>query len=392
MSIVKRQSKRDEHVYLVRLRDPDGRVFNRTFRTRKEAVRWELDQRSQLGRGGWIDPRVAETSVAEVAKRWLEANPSKRESGWARDETIVRLHVEPVLGRRAIGSVTPRDVQGLVNAWVAAGQAPRTVRRQFGVLRAVCNAAVANDLIVRSPCRAINLPPVEPVDHRLPSVDELARLAVALGDDAPIMWLGAVLGLRWGEVVGLRVGRLDLLRGELTVAEQQTRGRGGAPVTGPPKSNAGRRTLSVPEVLTETLAAHLRRRGLTAVDPEALVFVAPHGGPIRYDKWRRRVWLPACTGVGLDGLGFHDLRRVNATVLVAEGVNIKTAQARLGHSDPRLTLAIYAQATGEGDRSAATVLGDRLMPPSAAAVRSRPRARRAQGLPTATAGRARNRL
>jgi integrase len=57
--------------------------------------------------------------------------------------------------------------------------------------------------------------------------------------------------------------------------------------------------------------------------------------------------------VGLDGLGFHDLRRLNATVLVAEGVDVKTAQSRLGHSDPRLTLAVYAQATDDADRAAA---------------------------------------
>lgn len=47
--------------------------------------------------------------------------------------------------------------------------------------------------------------------------------------------------------------------------------------------------------------------------------------------------------------------------MVAEGVDVKTAQARLGHSDPRLTLASYAQATTEGDRSAASKLGARLM-------------------------------
>jgi len=63
----------------------------------------------------------------------------------------------------------------------------------------------------------------------------------------------------------------------------------------------------------------------------------------------------------LESLGFHDLRRTNATAMVLDGVDVKTAQARLGHSDPRLTLAIYAQATGEGDRSAAEKLGARLM-------------------------------
>lgn len=59
--------------------------------------------------------------------------------------------------------------------------------------------------------------------------------------------------------------------------------------------------------------------------------------------------------------GFHDLRRTNATAMVLDGVDVKTAQTRLGHSDPRLTLAIYAQATSQGDRAAAEKLGSRLM-------------------------------
>lgn len=46
------------------------------------------------------------------------------------------------------------------------------------------------------------------------------------------------------------------------------------------------------------------------------------------------------------------LRRANATALVAEGVDLKTAQTRLGYSDPRLTLAVYALATTEADRAA----------------------------------------
>ncbi|MCA1844063.1 MAG: tyrosine-type recombinase/integrase, partial [Actinobacteria bacterium] len=61
------------------------------------------------------------------------------------------------------------------------------------------------------------------------------------------------------------------------------------------------------------------------------------------------IWKPATAKGGLEGVTFHDLRRANATGLVAEGVDVGTAQARLGHSDPRLTLAIYAQATGDAD-------------------------------------------
>jgi integrase len=95
-----------------------------------------------------------------------------------------------------------------------------------------------------------------------------------------------------------------------------------------------------------------------------LVFIAPEGGPLDYPHWRRRVWLPATRAAGLPGIGFHDLRRANATALLLEGVDVKTAQVGLGHSDPRLTVAVYAQATSEGDQKAAAKLGARFFPES----------------------------
>jgi integrase len=81
-------------------------------------------------------------------------------------------------------------------------------------------------------------------------------------------------------------------------------------------------------------------------------------------------WQPACVKAGVgqvvrdgqtqkgryEGPGFHDLRRANATGLVLAGVDLKTAQTRLGHSDPRLTLSVYAQATNDADRAAADAL------------------------------------
>jgi integrase len=60
---------------------------------------------------------------------------------------------------------------------------------------------------------------------------------------------------------------------------------------------------------------------------------------------------------GLTGASFHDLRGANATTLVAEGVDVKTAQTRPGHADPRTTLSIYARAVPKADRAAADTLG-----------------------------------
>lgn len=62
-----------------------------------------------------------------------------------------------------------------------------------------------------------------------------------------------------------------------------------------------------------------------------------------------------------EGLSFHDLRRANATGLVAEGVDVKTAQAMLGHSEARLTLDVYAQAVTKLGEAAAEAMGVRYL-------------------------------
>jgi integrase len=137
-----------------------------------------------------------------------------------------------------------------------------------------------------------------------------------------------------------------------------TRDAKGRPVIVNPKSVAGVRTNAIPTSLVDVLAQHLVARGLTAADLDRLLFEAPMGGPLRYSNWLRRVWRPATLAAGCETAGFHDLRRANATVMVAGGVDVKTAQTRLGHSDPRVTLAIYAQAVEESDRRAADMIGD----------------------------------
>jgi integrase len=141
------------------------------------------------------------------------------------------------------------------------------------------------------------------------------------------------------------------------VSETVIRNARGAPLISNPKSRASRRTIAIPAALIEVLAEHLAARDLTAADSDRLVFEAPNGGPLRYSNWLRRVWRPAANAAGCEEAGFHDLRRAHATQLLASGVDVKTAQTRLGHADPQLTLAIYAQAVEDADRQAAEAMG-----------------------------------
>lgn len=360
--IERRTTKTGEARYEVRLRAPDGRERSRSFPSRREAKAYEAAELAKQARGEWTDPRRAASPFNTVAAEWLEANPAKRDSTWVRDEVALRKHLLPRFGSTPVGGIDRAAVQRWVNDH-SKTHAARTVKRDYGVLRAVMAFAVDRELIGRTPCRGTRLPAVEPTDGHLITSEELAVLAEGLGDLYGVMaYIGAALGLRWGEVAGLRIGRLDLLRCEVTVAEQVVRGKGGRSYLGPPKSRAGRRTMTMPGWLAEMLAAHLRHRGLSGADTDAFVFVWPGGGHLTYSSWRKH-WLLAVRAAGLpSGFGFHDLRRANATGLVAGGVDVRTAQARLGHSDVRLTLEIYAQATNEADRAAAETIGRRFDP------------------------------
>lgn len=298
------------------------------------------------------------------AAEWLDSDPRKRPKSRERDAGIIKLHLLPTLGHRPLASVTPLDVQRLVATW-SQQLAPATTRRHYAVLRAIFAAAVDSDMLGRSPCRrSVKLPTVGPGQRQIVTAAELHRLADAVGpDQAPMVYLAAVLGLRWGECAGLRVKRLDFLRLTVTVAETIGESHGRI-VVGEPKSRAGRRTMAVPGPLMDLLAAHLARRGLDGSTPDELVFVAPGRGPLRYRNWYARVWRPATTKAGLAGLGFHELRHAAASAMVAAGVDLRTAQVRLGHSDPRLTLSVYAQASPESDRAAADRLGAHFLGPA----------------------------
>ncbi len=140
------------------------------------------------------------------------------------------------------------------------------------------------------------------------------------------------------ECADLRVRSLDTLRASLNVTESLGEVRG-CIVVGPPKSAASWRTMDVPAPLMEVLSAELARRGIDDANTGGFVFAAAEGGPLRYGAFRSRVWLPATAKCGLEGLSFHDLRRAEATAMVALGVEVRSAQARLGHEHRATTQA-----------------------------------------------------
>ena len=165
------------------------------------------------------------------------------------------------------------------------------------------------------------------------TIAELLRLS----DNVParygaLILVGGVLGLRWGEAIGLRVRDVDFLRRTITVAQEVSEVTGHLAIE-PPKTARSVRTLAVPPFVIEAITAHLvTHRG--PVGPDDLVFLGPKGGVLRR-AFEQRTFKPAVASAGLPStLTFHGLRHVAATIMVANNEHPRVIQHRLGHTDP----------------------------------------------------------
>jgi integrase len=151
--------------------------------------------------------------------------------------------------------------------------------------------------------------------------------------------LAAGTGLRQGECFGLDLEHVDFLRRQVRVEQQLVTIGGHEPHLGPPKAEASRRTVPLPQVVLDDLAAHV-----AGYEPGwgGLIFTTPSGGPIWRSTWAQ-TWATAVRRAGLPtGTRFHDLRHYYASLLIRHGESVKVVQARLGHASAAETLDTYS--------------------------------------------------
>lgn len=339
-----------------RYRSPAGATVNapRTFTTKTDASRWLATTETDILRGAYIDPRAGRTTVEAWANEWLGSKPRKRRSSRARDRSTLDRWVVPVLGAARVKDVTRAEIRKLVDA-MNETLAPATVHRNMGTVAALFNAAVDADIISRSPVRGVELPAVEETFRPLLTVDEIGRLADAMEDRyRALVLVGTVVGLRWGEAVGLRICDVDFDRGRLTV-HQAVSEVGGRLAIEQPKTSRSRRSMTIPTFLLEEIAEHVRRFRPDAGGDE-LLFLGPQGGVLRRN-FKSRKLDKAVAAAGLDPrLTFHGLRHIADSLMVATGEHAVTMAARLGHS-PKLSVGLYGHAPEDVDRAAAERIG-----------------------------------
>ena len=320
-----------------RYRGPDGRVRSRSFARKLDAERWIDTQLVRIDRGEWTDPAAGDVTLAEWSQKWMRSLLLKATTR-AEYESLLQSRILPEFGAMAINRITPTAIREWTASMIADGLSASRVRAAKGRLAQCLEVAVIDGMLLRNPAAAVNTPPVRRRPQRFLDVADVAALAEAAENQQAgsglVVQVLAYVGLRWGELVALRRSRIDMLRRRIEVAESAT--EIGATLTwSTPKSHEPR-TVTMPSTVVDQLAEHLG-----SVASDELVFTAPRGGPLRSSTWRRQVWVPATSEVGVEALRVHDLRHTAASLMISSGASIKAVQRQLGHSTATMTLDLY---------------------------------------------------
>lgn len=351
-SIRKRTTSAGNVRWEVVYRDPTSRQRSKSFDRKVDAQRYANNVETDIERRDWIDPRGAKQTFGEWANRWIATTTHLQPTTQQGYESIVTKHLLPRFGELPIGSLDHPTVLAFLSDLKAAGAAPGTIRNVRDVARLILDLAVRSGIIKTNPVKGVKAPRSRPNEMVFLNADEVVALAEAIIEppkmrrrrkqDKPdypeyglLVRFAAWTGLRAGEIVALRVGKLDLMRRRVEVSESAAEAHGRLSF-GSTKTYA-RRSVPIPTPLADELAAHIAGR-----KPSDFVFEAPDGGPIRHSNWYPRHFKPAAARAGLpDNLRFHDLRHTYAALLIAEGAHPRAMMERLGHSTINVTLGTY---------------------------------------------------
>ena len=272
------------------------RTETRAAWTKAEALAYAQDQQSRAARTPWASPGVDIPTFSEYAGRTAKVRPirlstrSKERSMWKR--------IEPHFGSWPPNTISPSLVRAFVDK-LTADLSPGYVRDIYGLVAMVFDYAVADELVAQSPCVKVSLPkrqrgrvrPANP-DHVQLLVDHIDPRLTAF-----VSFLAGT-GCRIGEALAVNVSDItELPRAQVLIRRAISTDEIGREVlVDELKSNAGYRTITLPDWLPAVLRSHIANRSL---DVDSFLFPAPTGGLLPTKRVRVRFWRPACREAGV---------------------------------------------------------------------------------------------
>ncbi|WP_329208678.1 site-specific integrase [Streptomyces sp. NBC_00683] len=354
--------------YRARYVGPDGTEKSKSFpdRQKRLADQWLAHTEADMARGQYIDPRAARTTFQQYAEGWVStqgADPNTQASM----ESQLRLHAFPYLGTRPLGSFQPAHIRDWVQQLQANGVRGSYARTIYSNVRAALSAAVDDGHLPRNPCAARSVRPPTVDTKRVTPWTAKRLFAVRAGMPEryqAMVDLGAGCGLRQGEILGVAVNAINFRSDTLHVVQQLKLSRS-KPVFAPPKGGK-LRDVPLPGPVADALRAHMKQFPPVEITlpwkvaggplvTKRLIFMGPRGGHVWRTSLNEEAWKPALASAGVIPVpaagaphaesrenGMHAMRHFYASVLLDAGESIKAVAEYLGHSDPGLTLRVYA--------------------------------------------------
>ena len=339
MASVEKRIRNGKTTYRVRYRDPSGRQRSKVFALKRDADRWMAEnEAAKLPGRVWVDPAAGRERFGEWAERWYATTAALRPTTRRDYRVLLDRQVLPEFASARLADLDALAVREWLAVLVGGGLSAKRARKAHQVLAQVLDAAVDGGKLARNVASGVKLPKVQRREMHFLDAVQVEALAEAIDRRYPtLVRFAAYTGLRPCELVALRVGRLDLLRGTVRVAEAAPEVAGRLEWGGVKNHEA--RTVRLPRFLCDEVGAYLADR---PHGPDDLIFTAPLGGPLRESKFIPGYFKPAARAAGLPPtLRFYDLRHTAASLLIREGASIKAVQRQLGHATASITLDTY---------------------------------------------------
>jgi integrase len=338
MASVEKRVRAGKTTYRVRYRDPAGRQRSKVFARKVDADGWLHANETAKQDRRWVDPAAGRERFGEWAERWFGTTAALRPTTRRDYRVLLDNQVLPAFAGARLADLDALAVREWLAGLVGGGLSAKRARKAHQILSQVLDAAVDGGKLARNVAAGVKLPKVQRREMHFLDAVQVEAIADAIDPRySTLVRVAAYTGLRPCELVALRVGRLDLLRGTARVAEAAPEVAGRLAWGGVKTHEA--RTVRLPRFLCEELGAHLADRPHGAED---LVFTAPLGGPLRESKFVPGYFKPAVRAVGLPAtLRFYDLRHTAASLLIREGASVKAVQRQLGHATASITLDTY---------------------------------------------------
>ena len=354
------------------------RLVKRNFATQKEAKSHAARMSEERELRGVGDPH--RHSTGKYLRRWLAHLRERGDhapttlAGYERCAAIATHHIGHVplakLGAhdldRLYATLRRRGGRPRADGKPARALSPQSVLHVHRFLHVALEQARKWKLIAYNPASDATAPTVPFKQARgftAAEIDRLLELARSDHEMTAMLALLLITGLRRSELLGLALDTLDLEAGTMSVRRTVTEVRGKAVLREIPKSKSALRTLSIPPEVVALLRAQRARVlelalqwGTEYSREPMFLFPGMAGVPMRPMAVTERL-RQLCRRAKITGVQpVHGWRHATASLLIAGGTDVKTTQARLGHSTPVITLRLYTDVVDERDRAA----GDRL--------------------------------